>query len=73
MPVGTRVVLTGVTIEVLATAPDGVPTEASFRFDESVDSGAYRWEQWVGRRVVDVRPPAIGEHLMMPAQIVDLF
>ncbi len=73
MPVGTRVALTGVTVEVLATAPDGVPTEASFRFDESVDSDAYRWEQWMGRRVVDVRPPAIGEHVTMPAQVVDLF
>ena len=40
---------------------------------ESVDSRAYRWEQWVGRRLVDVRPPAIGEHVTMPGQVVDLY
>lgn len=73
MPVGTKVVLTDVTVEVLAVAPDGVPTEASFRFDQSADSDAYLWEQWIGRRLVAVHPPAIGEHVTIPGQLVDLF
>jgi hypothetical protein len=73
MPVGTKVVLTDVTVEVLATAPDGVPTEASFRFDESADSDAYLWEQWVGPRLVHVHPPPIGEHVTIPGQLVDVF
>jgi hypothetical protein len=73
MPVGTRVELTDVTIEVLATAPDGVPTEASFRFDESIDSEAYLWERWVGEKLVAVRPPAIGERVTIAAQFPRLF
>jgi hypothetical protein len=73
MPVGTKVALTGVTIEVVATAPDGVPIEASFRFEKSADSDAYLWEQWVGPRLVTVHPPAIGQHITMPAQVIDLF
>ena len=73
MPVGTRVELTDVTIEVLATGPDGVPTEASFRFAESVDAEAYLWERWEGTKLVSVRPPAVGEHVTIPAQIPKLF
>jgi hypothetical protein len=73
MPVGTKVLLTDVTIEVLATAPDGVPTEASFRFEESADSDAYLWEQWVGPRLVHVHPPAVGEHVTIRGQLVELF
>ena len=73
MPVGSKVVLTDVTIEVLATAPDGVPTEASFRFDESVDSDAYLWEQWAGPRLVAMHPPPVGEHVTMPGQLVELY
>ena len=69
MPVGTRVELTDVTVEVLATAPDGVPTEASFRFAESVDADAYLWERWEGSVLVAVHPPAVGEHMTIPGQI----
>ena len=73
MPVGSRVELTDVTIEVLATGPDGVPTEASFRFAESLDAEAYLWERWEGTRLVGVRPPAVGEHVTIPPQIPKLF
>jgi hypothetical protein len=73
MYVGTKMSFTGVTIEVLAVAPDGVPTEASFRFAQSVDSEAYLWERWQGPKLVAVRPPAVGEHVTIAPQIARLF
>jgi hypothetical protein len=73
MHVGSRLVLTGVTVEVLATAPDGVTTEASFRFAEPCDSDAYLWEQWNGTKLVAMRPPAVGEHVTLPAQRAVVF
>ena len=73
MHVGDTLALTDVTVEVLAVAPDGVPTEASFRFAESVDAEAYLWERWSGEKLVAVRPPAIGAHVAIPGQFAVLF
>lgn len=73
MHVGETLVLTDVTIEVLATAPDGVATEASFRFAEPCDDAAYLWEVWDGTKLVATRPPAVGEHMTLPAQRAVVF
>jgi hypothetical protein len=71
MPASTTVVLDHVRIEVLETAPDGVPTLVAFRFDESADAEAYLWLRWQGSRLLTVRPPAVGEHVTIPGQIPD--
>ena len=73
IPKGTRIELTDVTVEVLEAGPDGIPTQTSFQFAESADSEAYRWERWVGQGLVRVHPPAVGEHMTIPAQIAWLF
>ena len=73
MHVGDKLSFTGVTIEVLALAPDGVATEASFRFAEPIDSDAYLWERWEGPELVAVKPPAVGEHVTIAPQIARLF
>lgn len=73
MPVGTTLGLTDVTVEVLETARDGVPTRVAFRFDESADAGAYLWIRWKGSRLVSVRPPAVGERVTIAAQMPQLW
>lgn len=73
MPVGTKLLLTDVMIEVLETTPAGVPTEVSFRFDEGADSVGYLWERWDGDKLVAVHPPAIGEHVTTPGRHPQLF
>jgi hypothetical protein len=73
MPVGTTLVLSDVTVEVLETARDGVPTLVAFRFDESADADAYLWQRWQGSRLVTVAPPAVGEHVTIAGQIAELW
>lgn len=73
MRAGTRVVLTDVTIEILEATSEGIPTVASFRFDEAADGGAYLWERWEGSRLVATKPPAVGEHLTIPGRLPQLY
>lgn len=73
MPASTTVVLDDVRIEVLETAPDGVPTLVAFRFDESADAEAYLWLRWQGSRLLKVRPPAVGEHVTIPGQLPEVW
>jgi hypothetical protein len=70
---GTKVVLTDVTIEILDATAEGIPTEASFRFDEPADSDAYLWQRWYGPRLVAVKPPPVGEHVTIPGQPPQLY
>jgi hypothetical protein len=63
MPVGTRVDVGSCVIEVLATAPDGVPIEAEFRFAGSADAEDLAWMRWDGRTLVPTTPPRIGERV----------
>lgn len=69
MPVGTTVSLSDVTIEVTHVRDDGVPDEADFRFAGAADSDAFLWRRWEGTRLVDVRPPAIGERIVIPGEL----
>jgi hypothetical protein len=73
MKTGTKVVLTGVTVEVLASTPEGIASEASFRFDQPADADAYLWQRWDGSRLVTVKPPRIGEHVTIPGQCARFF
>jgi hypothetical protein len=68
MPAGTRVSLTGVTIDVLRAGEDGVPTEAAFRFEGGLDDPALKWITWQGRTLVPFAVPAVGERRRIEAQ-----
>jgi hypothetical protein len=61
MPAGTRVSLTGVTVDVRHALPDGVPDEIAFRFDVPLDSPSLAWRAWDGRTLVPASPPRPGE------------
>jgi hypothetical protein len=73
MPVGTRVELSDVTIEITRVCDDGVPDEATFRFARSADDGAFLWRRWEGTRLLDVRPPAVGERIAIPGALPPVF
>lgn len=60
MPVGSRVQLRGMTVEV-TVAQDGVPTEALFRFARVLEDARLRWLSWDGERYRAWKPPALGE------------
>ncbi len=60
MPVGTQVVLEGMTAEVTAVDADGQPREALFRFASPLEDGSRRFLTWDGTRFVPWAPPATG-------------
>ena len=72
MPVGTRVALTGVTVEVLATTADAGPSAAAFHFDRPLEDAAVRWMRWEGERLVPFALPAVGETVDLAAQTLSL-
>ncbi len=66
MPVGQRVTLQGLVIEVLATTPDGRPTRARFTFDTDLDAPSFQFYEWRDGKFVTYHPPAIGEAEALP-------
>lgn len=73
MPIGTKLSLSEIDIEVTATTPDGVANEASFRFAGSADADAFVWARWEGPKLVITHPPKIGDHLTIPGQFPQIF
>jgi hypothetical protein len=69
MPVGSKVDLGDVTVEILEVGPDGVPTQAAFRFEPSPDADGFVWLRWEGKQLRAVRPPAVGEHVTIAGQL----
>ena len=65
---GAKVVLTDVTIEVTALTDDQRPAEATFRFDEPLESSTLRWTKQVAGRLVPFALPAIGAVVHLDAQ-----
>jgi hypothetical protein len=72
MPVGTRVRLTGATIEIVRTDAAGVPLEATFRFDAPLESAPVVFLEWDGRTLVPFEPPPVGESVDLPGRTPDL-
>jgi hypothetical protein len=60
MPVGTRIELTGLAIEI-TSAVDGRADAAIFRFDAPLEDRSLRWMRWDGTDFVDFAPPAVGQ------------
>ncbi len=69
MPVGTQITLSDVTIEITHVEADGVPDEAAFRFARSADDEAFLWRRWEGTRLLEARPPAVGETIAIPGAL----
>jgi hypothetical protein len=68
MPEGTRVVLTGVTIEVTRASAEGVPTEAAFHFAGALEGQDLEWVAWEGKTFVPFEVPKVGERRRLEAQ-----
>jgi hypothetical protein len=66
MPVGSRVSLAGLDVEVTALTQDGRVSEARFRFDRSLDDPRLRFLAWDGQGYSRWRPPAPGASARVP-------
>jgi hypothetical protein len=72
MPEGTRISLTGVTIDVTRAGANGVPTEAAFRFAGALEDDRLQWMTWRGRTLVPFDLPRVGDKLRIDAQVPTL-
>jgi hypothetical protein len=66
MPVGHRVELEGLKIEVLATTPDGRVSKARFAFDSPLDAPSFKFYFWGDGGFEPFVPPAVGQRRSMP-------
>jgi hypothetical protein len=57
---GDVVSLTGLTVTILETGPDGSPTRILYRFDRPLDDVGLRWVRWQDGVYVPFTPPAPG-------------
>lgn len=67
MPVGHRVVLGAVTVEIVSLTADGRPAEADFHFDAPLDDSKWIWLAWRGGRCTPWRPPEVGATVRLEA------
>jgi hypothetical protein len=72
MPVGTKVELSDLSIEVTEQTPDGRPAAARFTFTTPLDDPGYRWLAWSGGHYVPFTPPALGRSVQLPAATLNL-
>jgi hypothetical protein len=66
MPVGTRVELEGMSVEVTQTTADGRVSAARFSFAHPLEDERYRWIVWRGDRYVPFAPPPPGSAVAVP-------
>ena len=67
MPIGSRVDLGDVSIEVLSLTEDARPAEILARFTRTLESASFLWLRWEGHAYRPLTLPAIGESLVLPA------
>jgi hypothetical protein len=72
LPEGSRVPLTGVTVEVTRAGADGVPTEAAFHFARPLEDEGLQWMTWRGRALVPFELPRVGEKRHIDAQVPEM-
>src|SRR6478609_5347589 len=68
MPAGTRVALTGVSVEVTRADEHGRPFEARFHFDRSLDDPSLVWRAWGRSGYQPFVPPRPGVTITLPAK-----
>lgn len=65
--VGDRVVLAGLTVEIMTLTPDGsLPERVDFHFDKSLDDASFYWVYWDKHRFAPLTMPNVGESLDLP-------
>jgi hypothetical protein len=67
LPVGTKVELSDMTVEVTERTPDGRAAAARFTFRTPLDDPRYRWLAWSNGRYAPFTPPPIGASVQLPA------
>jgi hypothetical protein len=67
LPVGSRVALDGLSIEVTGHTPDGRIASARFVFDAVLEDPRFAFVAWNGERFAPYRPPANGATDRVPA------
>lgn len=63
LAIGERVRLTGMTVTITSLTGDGRPAEATFRFDETLDSPSFLWLCFRGGGFEPFTPPAVGQEI----------
>ena len=58
---GDRIVLTGMTAEILEVGSNNIVTNVAFRFDKSLEDPSHHWLQWQDGHFMPFTPPQIGE------------
>jgi hypothetical protein len=66
MTLGQRVKLSGMEVEVTAMTPDGRPAEATFRFDEPLESPSFAWLCYRRGSFEPFALPAVGGQVEIP-------
>jgi len=66
MPVGTRIELEGLSIEVRATTADGRVSKARFSFDTPLEAPSFKFYFWGEGGFEAFVPPAVGQSRSMP-------
>jgi len=61
LPVGSRIELPGMTVEVTKSTKKGIPTEVSYRFSKPLEDSSLVWLQIQNRTPTPFTPPAVGE------------
>ena len=64
---GEKIELSGLTVEILEVAADGLPGVATFRFDRPLEDPGLRWLRWDDGRYAAFVPPEVGQVRRLPA------
>lgn len=67
LTVGAEVKTEGLTVRIVDTNPAGLPREAVFTFDRSIDDDSLKWLQWSGGSFKPFTPPVVGQSIDIPA------
>jgi hypothetical protein len=73
LALGERVKLTGMTVTITALTADGRPDEATFRFDEPLESPSFVWLCFRGDGFEPFTPPAVGQEVEIPFDVKAVF
>jgi hypothetical protein len=73
LALGEQVKLTGMTVTITALTADGRPEEATFRFDEPLESASFVWLCFRGDGFEPFTPPAVGQEVEIDFDVKAVF